>query len=93
MQFEWDEEKRIANIKKHSIDFRDACSVFNGVTVTVEDLRRDYDEERFITIGSLNGRTIVVVHTERLNNIRLISARKATKYERAKFKSYFTNKL
>ncbi len=85
MEFEWDENKRLANIRKHRIDFIDVEAVFEGDTVTVEDDRFDYGEERFITFGLLEGRVIAVVHTERDNLIRIISARKATKNEEIRY--------
>jgi uncharacterized protein len=81
MEFEWDELKRISNLHKHGIDFADVPIVFNGSTVTVEDERFDYGEERFITFGLLQGQVVVVVHTESFDLIRVISVRKATKYE------------
>jgi uncharacterized DUF497 family protein len=79
--FDWDEDKRLANAQKHGIDFADAAAIFEGDTVTVEDDRFDYGEIRLITLGLLNGRVIAVVHTERGEITRIISARKATKYE------------
>ena len=81
MEFEWDEAKRSINLKKHSIDFIDVPAVFDGDTLTIEDARYDYGEQRFITFGLLQGRVIAIVHTETDNLIRLISARKATSYE------------
>ncbi|MCP4338552.1 MAG: BrnT family toxin [Desulfobulbaceae bacterium] len=81
MEFEWDEEKRQVNIRKHGIDFVGVEELFAGFTITMEDTRFEYDETRFITIGLLNGRIVVVVHTERQEAIRIISIRKATKYE------------
>ena len=87
MRFEWDEQKRHANLRKHGIDFVGVETLFEGYTVTIEDTREDYGEMRFITLGLLNGRVVVVVHTERQDAIRLVSVRKATKYEeRAYFK-------
>ena len=80
-KFEWDEEKRRINAQKHLIDFADAVEIFYGNTITVEDDRFDYGEQRFMTLGLLKGRVIAVTHTERGNVTRLISARKATKYE------------
>jgi hypothetical protein len=81
IQFEWDENKRQTNILKHKIDFIDVEKIFDYDTVIIEDDRFNYGEQRFIAIGLLEGRTIVVVYTEKENSIRIISARKATKNE------------
>ena len=86
-KFEWDETKRKANIKKHGIDFVDAPSIFAGDTITIEDDRYDYGEERFVTFGILEGRVVAVAHTETEELVRIISIRKATKYEE---KEYFS---
>jgi uncharacterized protein len=86
MEFEWDEPKRIYNLRKHGIDFSDVPIVFEGLLVTIEDERFDYGEERFITFGLLQGQVVVVVHTESEDVIRIISTRKATKHEQ---KTYF----
>ncbi|MEH2382841.1 MAG: BrnT family toxin [Nostoc sp.] len=85
MEFEWDENKRLANIRKHGIDFIDVEEVFEGDTVTVKDDRFNYGEERFITFGLIEGRVIAVVDTERDNLIRIISARKSTKNEEIRY--------
>ena len=81
MQYRWDEHKRLSNARKHGIDFRDAVAVFEGDTVLMEDERFNYGERRFVSLGLLRGRVIVVVHTEQAGVTRIISARKATKYE------------
>ncbi len=86
MRFEWDEAKRESNILKHGIDFIDVENVFEGETVTILDDRFDYAEDRFITLGLLDGRVVVIVHTETNDEIRIISARKATNNEEI---SYF----
>ena len=86
MQFEWDENKRRTNLQKHGVDFVDAVKIFAGFTVTLQDDRFQYDENRFITFGMLKGRVVAVLHTERQNRIRLISIRKATRNET---KAYF----
>ena len=86
MQFEWDEKKRRANLAKHGIDFADLAPLFSGLTITVLDDRYDYGEFRFITLGLLNGIVMTVAHTETDEVIRIISARKATRYEE---ESYF----
>jgi len=87
VRFEWDEGKREANLRKHGIDFAWIGALFEGFTVTFEDDRGHYGEQRFITFGSLHGSVVVVAHTERGNTIRIISARKASRHEQ---KSYFS---
>lgn len=86
MRFEWDDAKCESNILKHGIDFIDVENVLEGETVTILDDRFDYAEDRFITLDLLDGRVMVIVHTEASNVIRIISARKATKNEEI---SYF----
>lgn len=86
MRFEWDDQKRRANLARHGIDFADLASLFSGSTITVLDDRYDYGEFRFITLGVLNGIVMTVAHTETDEVIRIISARKATRYEE---ESYF----
>ena len=86
VRFEWDEAKRQANLRKHGVDFTDAPAIFEGETVTVIDERFDYGETRYMTLGLLRDRVVLVVHTEFNEVIRLISARKATRYEE---KTYF----
>ena len=82
MNFEWDEEKNTINIAKHGIDFNDAVLAFNLPILTKKDIRNDYNEDRFIGIGKIFSKTIVVVWTLRSNRIRIISARLANKNER-----------
>ncbi|MGQ3357287.1 MAG: BrnT family toxin [Phreatobacter sp.] len=79
MEFEWDENKRLANIEKHGIDFRIAISVF---FVPAALRRSDRDEERWITIGPLRHRLVAVVWTPRGEAKRIISARPARPDER-----------
>lgn len=81
VRIEWDEAKRRSNVEKHGIDFLGVEAVFDGFTLTVEDRRRNYGELRYVTVGLLQGRVVTVVHTERGDAIRIISVRKATKYE------------
>lgn len=82
MNFVWDENKRKLNRKKHGLDFADAELVFAGTTATFEDKGRDYGEERFKTLGLLGFVTIVIIHTETEDEIRVISMRKASSRER-----------
>jgi uncharacterized protein len=86
MEFEWDEDKRLANIKNHGIDFVDVSEVFDGDIFTVEDDRYSYGEQRFVTFGLLKGTVVAVVNTDRGEFIRIISVRKATKNE---YRTYF----
>lgn len=71
----------MANLRKHSIDFRDAANVFRGFTLTSEDDRESYGERRYLTLGLLKEQVVSVAHTERDEDIRIISIRKATKHE------------
>lgn len=91
MEYEWDEAKRLVNIRKHGIDFIDLPALFDSDLVTLEDTRNDYGEQRFVTFGLLQGRVIAVVHTEREDCIRIISARKATKYEQQTYFEQLSN--
>ena len=79
--FLWDDAKRRANLRKHGIDFRDAETIFRGFTLTAEDMREAYGERRFQTLGLLEDQVVSVAHTERGEDIRIISIRKATKHE------------
>ena len=83
MKFSWDEAKRRSNLQKHNIDFIDAKYVFEGPTFTYEDDRFVYGEQRFVTLGLLQGIPVSIVHTETNEEIRIISFRKATKRETA----------
>jgi len=85
MRFTWSEAKRKSNLKNHGLDFRDAPRVFEGLTFTFEDDRFDYSEQRFVTLGLLNGTPVSIVHTETADHIHIISFRKATKNEQIIF--------
>ena len=84
LSFEWDEEKASVNLTKHGVSFSEASTVFaDPLSRTIPDPLHSDDEERFIVVGeSSAGHTLVVVHTHRGEDIRLISARKATPRER-----------
>ncbi len=81
MRFDWDEAKRRANLRRHAIDFVGIEEAFDGETVTVLDDRFEYGEDRFLTLGLLDGRVVAIAHTETGDEIRIISVRKATKNE------------
>jgi uncharacterized protein len=81
LRFEWDEAKRLSNLRRHGIDFAELGEFFEGLTLDAEDERYDYGEKRVVTFGVFKDRVLVVVHTGTEENIRLISARRASKDE------------
>jgi len=87
LQFEWDSKKAQLNKRKHGITFEEASTIFGDpLSITIHDPAHSIGEDRFITIGtSANGRLIVVVHTERDDIIRIISARNATRNEKRQY--------
>ena len=85
MRFEWDDAKNQANRRKHGLDFTDAPLVFAGGTLTFEDLHRPYDEPRYLTVGVLAGRMVIMAHTLRGDATRIISMRKANARERTRY--------
>ena len=90
MVFEWDSAKNEANLDKHGISFEEATAIFDGPTLTQAGDRRDYGEERDITLGmALPQAVLVVVPTGREEKIRLISARKANRRERRVYYDHF----
>lgn len=86
-----DEAKRLSNLDKHGIDFLDVEEVFDGDIVTVEDDRYGYGEQRFVTFGVLQGRIVSVTYTDRGDVVRLISIRRATKYEQRTYYAQISN--
>ena len=87
MDYEWDEDKRLSNIRKHGIDFVAAIDVFDDVErlETFDD--GDYNEERIQTIGQAKPGILFVVYTLRDDDTvtRIISARLANKREKARY--------
>lgn len=86
MSYEWDAAKNRANHRKHGVDFADAATALedeNAITLRDDD---SDGEERFVTIGTDgSGRLLVVAYTWREEDLRVISARKATRRERAAY--------
>lgn len=82
--FEWDLKKAKTNLQKHGVAFEEAATAFKDpLSITIDDPLHSSYEKRLVLIGmSYNNRMLVVVHTERKDNIRIISARKASKKER-----------
>jgi uncharacterized DUF497 family protein len=85
--FEWDPRKARLNIKRHGVSFDEASTSFRDpLSRTVDDPLHSEGEERLVLIGhSIKGRLLVVVHTERGDRIRIISARLATSKERLEY--------
>ena len=83
MDFDWDDAKAESNEQKHGVAFPEALTVFATLLVTGYDPGHADDEDRFLTMGvSVNGRLLVVSHTDRGDMVRIISAREATLRER-----------
>lgn len=81
MEFECDEPKRLKTLAERGLDMADVGHVFADTLVTVSDTRLDYGEERFMTVGYLKGRMVVVIWTMRESRCRIISLRKANERE------------
>lgn len=85
--FEWDPKKALLNLKRHGVSFDEASTAFRDpLSQTIEDPLHSENEERFVLIGrSIQGRLLIIIHTDRGERIRIISARLATKNERLKY--------
>ena len=85
--FEWDPNKGRRNLEIHGVSFDEASTAFKDtLSLTIHDPLHSDEEDRFILIGnSYKNRLLVIVHLERENKIRIISARKATKKERKQY--------
>jgi len=87
MLFEWDSKKARSNLVKHGVSFDEASSSFqDALSITIADPLHSADEERFVLVGySYRNRLLVVVHTDRGDRVRIISARQATQRERTNY--------
>jgi uncharacterized DUF497 family protein len=86
--FDWDEEKNLANQRKHGISFEEALTIFDGPVLSLED-EAHHSEVRERSYGLIGGVVVAcVVHTDRNGATRIISARKATRNERKLFDAY-----
>ena len=89
MRYTYDHKKRAANLKKHGYDFDDARLVIESdKSVTFEDQRFDYGEQRYVTLGVLRGKVVAIATAETDDEIRVISMRKAELNEE---KIYYRN--
>ena len=84
LEFEWDPEKEKSNIEKHGVSFHEGATVLgDSLSWTFPDPDHSVGEERFLTIGlSVQGRVVIVSHTDRGVKTRIINARPATPHER-----------
>jgi hypothetical protein len=87
VKFQWDAKKATSNLRKHGVSFDEASTVFGDpLAATIPDPEHSVDETRLVTVGhSARGRVIVVVHADRGEDVRLISARRATAREKTKY--------
>jgi uncharacterized protein len=87
IKFEWDSRKAQENLRKHRIEFSEASTVFaDSLSITIPDPDHSASEQRWLTMGlSIRQRLLVVVHTEKEETMRIISARPANRLERRKY--------
>ena len=81
MKYEWDEAEEPKEPSKHGLSFEDAERAISGPCITFEDGRFDYRETRFVTLGLLAGRLVVIAHSPRSEGMRIISMRKGNRRE------------
>ena len=89
MEFQWNAGKASENVRKHGVAFEEALTVFGDpLASTIPDPDHSVSEHRFVTVGLASSqRLLVVCHTERGDNIRLISARQANRRERSTYEN------
>jgi hypothetical protein len=89
VRFEWDPQKERQNVAKHGVTFKEAKALFKSDFLEIYDAEHSDVEERFIAIGPIRRGLVLVVFTERCEDtIRIISARWASKTERALYVEY-----
>jgi len=88
MEIEFDQDKRDITLRERGLDFADAAKVFSGVAATDPDTRRDYGENRYVTVGLLGERAVVLVWTPRGGKRRIISMRYANDREKTKYSKH-----
>lgn len=88
MDFEYDSDKSQRNEIDRGISFEYAALIFTGPTLETLDDRRDYGEKRWIALGEVDGIELVVVYTDRDDVRRIISARRAGKNERVRWRQF-----
>ena len=91
MQFEYDQNKSIANLKKHGIDFEDIQEIWDGVYCKIDAVRVS-GERRGIVVGKISGEYWTAVITDRGSVTRIISARRSTDKERSAYEKNYTSR-
>jgi uncharacterized DUF497 family protein len=89
VQISYDPVKRERTLAERGLDFEDALHVFEGITVEVEDARKDYGEKRMLCYGLLSGRLVVIGYTVRGSVRHVFSMRKANDREQTRLAPYF----
>jgi uncharacterized DUF497 family protein len=88
MKLTWDETKRQKTLEERQLDFNDASEVFEQIHLNIADTRIDYGEPRFIVVGFLRKRMIILVYTPRGETRHIISMRKANEREIKKYQQF-----
>jgi uncharacterized DUF497 family protein len=90
LRVEWDPDKAERNLRVHGVSFEEAASaLMDPLSRTIPDPDHSEVEDRYVLIGySLRHRLIVVVHSERRDTLRIISARRATRWERQTYEEH-----
>ncbi|MGC1464075.1 MAG: BrnT family toxin [Terracidiphilus sp.] len=87
-EFEWDAAKARSNLRAHGVSFPAASGVFlDPMRVEDADIREDYGEERFVTVGFASEVLLAAAFTLRAKRIRIISARKANRNEEKEYRN------
>lgn len=89
MEVEWDLAKASSNLEKHGVDFDFAIGIFENDRIEKISSQRDFGETRIVALGVTNGSVLIVVYTKRNGAIRIISARKAGRHDREKYRETF----
>ena len=89
MRLTWDPAKHAKTLAERGLDFADAAIVFSGVTVEIEDTRKNYGETRIICYGHLQRRLVVVGYVPRIGSRHIFSMRKANAREQERLATYF----
>ena len=87
MNYQWDDSKSQLNLLKHGVSFSDSADFEWELALTFPDVRKDYGEDRFVSLAPMNGRLHAMVWTSRGDEIRIIGIRKANEREEVYYDS------